>query len=93
MNDDFTRQAQDMLTAAKDGRIPENVQAFAEDSVAKTRDAYSKMSSAAMEGAHVAEEVMLTAQASAKSFGEKILLNASANAEAIFDAAQAMARA
>ena len=55
MNNDFTRQTQDMLTAAKDGRIPENVQAFAEDSVAKTRDAYSKMSSAAMEGAQVAE--------------------------------------
>ncbi len=36
---------------------------------------------------------MSTAQASAKSFGEKILLNASANAEAIFDAAEAMARA
>ncbi len=93
MNHDFTRQAQDMLTAAKDARIPENVQAFAEDSVAKTRDAYAKMSSAAMEGAQVAEEVMLTAQASAKSLGEKILLNASANAEAIFDAAEAMARA
>lgn len=93
MNEEFTRQAQDMLTAAKDARIPENVQAFAEDSVAKTRDAYSKMSAAAKEGAQAAEEVMLTAQAGAKSFGEKILRNASANAEAIFDAAEAMARA
>jgi hypothetical protein len=93
MNEEFTRQTQEMLSAAKDARIPENVQAFAEDSVAKTRDAYSKMSAAAKESAQAAEEIILTAQAGAKSFGEKILQNASVNAEAIFDAAEAMARA
>lgn len=93
MNEEFTRQTQEMLSAAKDARIPENVQAFAEDSVAKTRDAYSKMSAAAKEGAQAAEEVILTAQAGAKSFGEKFLQNASVNAEAMFDVAEAMARA
>ena len=93
MNEQFTRQAEDMLAAAKDARIPENVQAFAEDSVAKTRDAYSKMSVAAKEGAQAAEEIMQAAQAGAKSFGDKILQNVSVNAEAIFDAAEAMARA
>ena len=93
MNEQFTRQAEDILAAAKDARIPENVQAFAEDSVAKTRDAYSKMSAAAHEGAQAAEELVRTAQAGAKSFGEKILHNTSVNAEAIFDAAEAMARA
>jgi len=93
MNEQFTRQAQDMLAAAKDARIPENVQAFAEDSVAKTRDAYSKMSAAAKEGAQAAEEIVRAAQAGARSFGEKLLHNASVNAEAIFDAAEAMARA
>jgi hypothetical protein len=36
---------------------------------------------------------MQTAQAGAKSFAEKILHNTSINAEAIFDAAEAMARA
>ncbi len=33
MNDQFTRQAQEIFSAAKDARIPENIQAFAEDSV------------------------------------------------------------
>ena len=47
--------------------------AFAEDSVAKTRDAYSKMSAAAKEGAQAAEEIMQAAQAGAKSFGDKVL--------------------
>lgn len=93
MNEQFTRQTQDMLSAAKDARIPENVQAFAEDSVAKTRDAYSKMTVAANESARAAEEILQVAQAGAKSFGEKILHNTNVNAEAIFDAAEAMARA
>ena len=93
MTDQFAKQAQDMLSAAKDARIPENVQAFAEDSVAKSRDAYSKMSAAAQDGAKATEEVFLAAQAGAKTFGEKMLQNTALNAEAAFDAAEAMARA
>ena len=93
MTDQFTRQAQDMLAAAKEARIPENVQAFAEDSVAKTREAYGKMSSAANDGAKAMQEIMLVAQAGAKSFGDKLLHTATVNAEAAFDAAEAMARA
>jgi hypothetical protein len=37
MNDQFTRQAQELFSAAKDARIPENVQAMVEDGVTKTR--------------------------------------------------------
>ena len=93
MTDQFTRQAQDMLAAAKEARIPENVQAFAEDSVAKTREAYSKMSSAAKDGVKAFQEIVLAAQAGAKTFGEKVLHTATVNAEAAFDAAEAIARA
>jgi hypothetical protein len=93
MNDQFARQAQDMLAAAKEARIPENVQAFAEDSVAKTREAYTKMSAAAQDGVKAMQEIMLAAQAGAKSFGEKMLHTATLNAEAAFDAAEAMAKA
>lgn len=90
---DFTRQAQDMLSAAKDARIPENVQAFAEDSVAKSREAYTKMNAATQDGVKAMEEIVLAAQAGAKSFGEKMMHTASVNAEAAFDAAEAMAKA
>lgn len=93
MNDQFTRQAQEMFAAAKDARIPENVQAFAEDSVIKTREAYNKMNTAAQDGVKVIEEVMLATHAGAKAIGEKMLHNTAANTEAAFDAAQAMARA
>lgn len=93
MNEQFTRQAQEMFAAAKDARIPENVQAFAEESVAKTREAYSKMSAVAQDGVKVMEQVMLATHAGAKSIGEKVLHNTSVNTEAAFDAAQAIARA
>jgi hypothetical protein len=90
---DFTRQAQDMLAAAKEARIPENVQAFAEDSVAKSREAYTKMNAATQDSVKAMQEIMLAAQAGAKTFGEKMLQTASVNAEAAFDAAEAMAKA
>jgi phasin len=93
MNEQFARQAQDMFKAAQDARIPENFQAMAEDGVAKTREAYQKLNAVAKDGAKAVEEVMMTAQAGAKAFGEKVMQNTAVNAEAAFDAARAIARA
>ncbi len=90
---DFTKQAQDMFAAAKDARIPENMQAFAEDSVAKTREAYNKFSSVSKDNAKVMEDVMLAAHAGAKALGEKVFHNTTTNTEAAFEAAQNIARA
>ncbi|MGH1419617.1 MAG: phasin family protein [Hyphomicrobiaceae bacterium] len=91
MNDQFSKQAQDMFSAAKDARIPENVQAMAEESVAKTREAYAKMTTVAQDQAKVVEEVLLATQAGTKSIAEKMVQNTSVNTEAVFDAAQAVA--
>ena len=93
INDQFTRQAQDMFNAAKDARIPENVQHMAEEGVAKTREAYQKINAATKDGAKVVEGVMVAAQAGVKTLGEKVLHNTMANTESLFDAAQAIARA
>ncbi|MGH6816503.1 MAG: phasin family protein [Hyphomicrobiaceae bacterium] len=93
MNEHFTRQAQDMINMAKDVRIPENFQALAEDSVSKTRDAYTKINAVAKDGAKAVEDVVLAAQAGAKTLGEKMLVNTEMNVEAAFEAAQAIARA
>ncbi|MEI9898855.1 MAG: phasin family protein [Hyphomicrobium sp.] len=82
-----------MFAAAKDARIPENVQAFAEESVAKTRDAYAKINAATQDHVKAVEEIVLAAQAGAKTFGEKFLHTATVNAEAAFDAAEAIAKA
>jgi phasin len=93
LNDQFSRQAQDMFNAAKDARIPENVQHMAEDGVAKTREAYLKINAAAKDGAKVVEDLFVAAQTNAKQLGEKVMHNTVANTEAAFDAAQAIARA
>ena len=93
INDQFTRQAQDMFNAAKDARIPENVQHMAEEGVAKTREAYQKINAVTKDGVKLAEDVFLTAHAGAKTLGEKVMNNTMANTEAAFDAAQAIARA
>lgn len=93
MNDQFTRQTQDMFAAARDARIPENVQSFVEDSVAKSRDAYEKATVAAQENAKAVEELVSVAQTGAKTLGEKVLENVTTNTEAVFDAAEEIARA
>lgn len=93
MNEQFTRQAQDMFRAAQDGRIPESLQAMAEDGVAKTREAYQKLQIATKDNAKAVEDLVLATQAGAKAIGEKVIHNTAVNTEAVFDAAQAIARA
>lgn len=93
MNEQFTKQAQDMFSVAKEARIPENVQAMAEESVAKTREAFEKMTTVAQDNAKVVEEMLLASQAGTKSITEKVMQNVSVNTEAVFDAAEAVARA
>jgi len=90
---DFTRQTQEFFSAAKDARIPEQVQAIAEDSVTKARETYDKFSTVAKDGAKVFEEVTVAAFAGAKSISDKVLKNTESNTEAAFEAAQALARA
>lgn len=90
---DFTRQTQEFFSAAKNARIPEQVQAMAEDSVSKARETYDKFSTVAKDGAKVLEEVTATAFAGAKTISDKVLKNTEANTEAAFEAAQAFARA
>ena len=93
VQEDFARQAQDMFAAAKDARIPENLQHFAEESVTKTREMFHKFNATAKDSAKVMEDVVLASTAGNKAIGEKVFQNTIANAEAAFDAAQAMARA
>jgi len=93
MSDQFTRQAQDMFAAARDARIPENVQAMVEDGVVKSRDAFDKISSVTQDNVKAVEEMVVTAQDGVKTLGEKVLENTAINAEAAFDAAEEIARA
>jgi len=93
MNEQFTRQAQELFNAAKDTRIPENLQTMAEDGVTKSRETYQRLNAATQEQIKTSEEMLLAMHAGSKSIGEKVLENTAANTEAMFDAAQAIARA
>jgi hypothetical protein len=93
MNDYFKRQTEEFMNAAKVGQMPENFQAFARESVAKTREAYDKISTVAKDQAKATEEFLLATQAGAKAIGARVLDNAATNTEAAFDAAQAIVKA
>ena len=62
-------------------------------SAVSMREAMQKLHGVAKDNAKVVEDVVLAAQAGAKAFGEKVLHNTTMNTEAVFDAAQAIARA
>lgn len=93
MNEHFTRQAEQFMEAAKAAKIPENIQAFAEQGVTRSQEAFETISTAAKDQVKVAEELALATQAGFKSIGSKIMDNTVVNTEAAFDAARAIARA
>ena len=93
MNDQIRRQTEQFMNAAKDARIPEQFQAMAEEGVNKSRETFDKISSAAKDQAKVAEDMMLATQAGARAISARIVDNTVSNTTAVFDAAQAIARA
>ena len=73
--------------------VPEPMQSVMQDSVGKSRELYSKAATATQDGAKVLTELADTAWSNTKMLNDKIIQNATANAEATFDAALAVARA
>jgi hypothetical protein len=88
----FAKQAEDMFQAAEQVRVPESVQAIAEESVQRARAAYSTMTAAATDANRAFGEVAQVAGNGARVIGEQVLANVSANTEAAFKAAEVMAR-
>ena len=93
MNEHIARQTQAFLAAAVNTEVPAELQAAAQEGVAKARDAFATWNAAALSGTQAINEVMLAGRSGAETVGAKVLNNAHAAAEAAFDAAQALARA
>ena len=94
MNQEFGNQALDQIEKLfKGARVPENVQALAQQGVTASKDFYSKTAEAVRDGATVMTEIADTAWGSTKMLNDKIAQNLAANAEAAFSAAQAIAAA
>jgi hypothetical protein len=77
----------------KDGRIPENVQAMAQQGVAATQEIYTKTATAAQDGAKALAEIAETVWGSTRMLNEKVVQNMTANVETAFTVAHSMATA
>lgn len=77
----------------KQGFAPETVQAFAERTVATSKDFYEKAAGVAQDGAKAFTEIAETAWGSTKLLNEKVAQNIAANTEAVFTFAQAITAA
>ncbi len=72
---------------------PEAMQSVMQDRVARSRKFYSEAAVVALGGTKALTELADAVWSSTKMLNDKIIRNASANAEAAFDAAQALAGA
>ena len=94
VNQEFGNQAFDQIEKLfKGARLPDNVQALAQQGVTASKDFYSRTAEAVRDGATVMTEIADTVWGSTKMLNDKIAQNLAANAEATFSAAQAIATA
>ena len=93
MNEQFAKQTEEMMNAVKDIKVPENFQAVTEEGIAKTREAYVKVSSAAKDTTKAMENFSDAAQKNAKKMTDKVVSNLETNTNAVFKAAAAVAKA
>jgi hypothetical protein len=76
-----------------DAWLPEEVQAVALESIARSQEFYRRSAAAAQGGARLFAEVAETAWGSAKLLNAKVARNVASNTEAAFNAAEACAKA
>ena len=93
MNEYIARQTQAFLTDVANTKVPAEVQAIAQDCVAKAHEAFAQWRDATHSGTRAIDEVMLANRSGAKAIVDKIFSNAEASAGAAFEAAQGFARA
>jgi phasin family protein len=94
MNQQFGKQAFDQADKLfKDLLVPGNLRVLAEQGVAASKDLYKKTATATQDGTKALTEIADSAWGSTKMLNEKLMQNLTANFEATFTAAHAMATA
>ena len=92
MNDQSIRHV-NPFNPFTDAQIPEVVKELAAGTVTKARTVYDTAQAAAKNGGKTAEAFWSSAGSGARIIGSKVLDNIAANTEAMFEAAQTIARA
>jgi hypothetical protein len=77
----------------KDAYLSDEVQAIAQETVARSRDIYCKSAAAAQGGIRIFTEVAETAWSTARLLNDKVVRNVVSNTESAFNAAEACAKA
>ena len=77
----------------REAYLSDEVQAIAQETVARSRDIYRKSAAAAQGGVRLCTEVAETAWSTGRLLNDKVVRNVVANTEAAFNAAEAFARA
>ena len=93
MNDQIAKQAEEMMKAMKDVKLPENMQVVTEENISKTREAYEKATIVAKDTGKAMEDISESATKGAKKISDKILTNIEGHTDAAFKAATAVAKA
>lgn len=91
MNDQQFDQSQELVAAAMNAGIPDEIQGFSQKGVAMSRKFYRHMNVASIAQAKALRDFIKITQAGLESMSERIGANAAANTEAAFEAAQAIA--
>lgn len=93
MAENIRERTQEAVSAAREGRIPDEARKTVQETVAKGRAAYNQLNEAATDGFSNMEHAFAASFDNIKTMNGKILQNFASNTEAVFDAAQAMASA
>ena len=91
LNEQFIKQAEEFMASAKDARVPETIQAFAQEGVARTRDVMDTAQKVAKSTSKEYESVADIYSKGAKALNKKLMDTAVANTAATLDAVEAIA--
>lgn len=83
----------DMFSIGPDGKISESMQWMTDDGIARGREALTTLTRMSKHQGKAAQKVICAAQSGTHAINEAVAANMSANANAMFDAAQAIASA
>lgn len=90
---DIQQAAKDTVDAVREQKIPKQIRDTAREGVAKSREAYDQVTSVAKDNFKDVERLIAASYDGAKELSGKMLQHYASNADAVFDAAQAMAGA
>lgn len=93
MNQQFIKQAAELLKSAQTAKLPNKLQAMSEENIAKARETFENLEDVSKAVSKAMEKVSGTAQKGTLILNDKITNNVKENADAVMAAVTAIANA